>query len=234
MKKLTRNRIAILVLIVMLIASISTIVSAHSVTMSLSSSSKLKEGSTVVVKVNLGTIDAGDGIDTIVGQLDYNKNVFEVLDASSITAENNWVPTFAPSTNMITLIKTSKTTAGEAVLTITFKVKADISDDSTKISLKDITASGGRVADGGTGDIDVADASVVISREVEQQQPVEQKPAEQQPVVQTNTVVKDNTVIKAKLPKTGIDTMGLIAIAVVAIVGTVCFIVYKKIEKVVK
>lgn len=221
MKSLT----IILAIVTILFAMVAPVFAAetnYSVGMSLASSSKLKEGDTVTVKVNLTSINAGEGIDTITAQLNYDEDVFEALTSSNMTAGADWTPSFANSTKMLTLQKNSKVKAAETVLTITLKVKAAINVDSTTITLKDIVASGGRVVDGGTGDITVNNASVTISKE-------------KVPQATTNTTVKDNTISKKPtLPKTGIEQYGIIAIAVIAIIAVFSYAVYKKIAKEVK
>lgn len=223
MKTNLKNKVLITLLAIVLLLSATTSVFAaetnYSVGMSLASSSKLKEGDTVTVKVNLAAINAGEGIDTIVAQLNYDEDVFEALTSSNLTAGTDWTPSFANSTKMLTLLKSSKVKAAETVLTITLKVKTAINVDSTTITLKDIVVSGGRVVDGGTGDINVNNASVTISRE---------KAA-------VSNTIKDNTVTTTtKLPQTGIENFGLVAIVVVALVGIFSYVVYKKIAKVVK
>lgn len=222
MKTNLKNKVLITLLAIVLLLSATTSVFAaetnYSVGMSLASSSKLKEGDTVTVKVNLTTINAGNGIDTITAQLNYDEDVFETLSSANMTAGTDWTPSFANSTKMLTLLKNSKVKAAETVLTIKLKVKTAINVDKTTITLKDIVVSGGRVVDGGTGDIKVNNASVTISREKA-----------------TSNTVKDNTVTNiTKLPQTGIENFGLVAIVVVAIVGIFSFVVYKKIAKVVK
>ena len=109
-----------------LIVVISTISNAASVGMTLSSNSKLKAGDTVTVTMSLGNIDAGNGIDTITAELNYDKNVFETVETSNLIASNSWTPTYASSTNMLTAVKNSKVTKGETVLTITSKVTSFI------------------------------------------------------------------------------------------------------------
>lgn len=221
----------ITLLIVFIILSVATSVFAqeqnYSVGMALTSSSKLKEGDIVTVKVNLTTINAGNGIDTITAELNYDQDVFEALTSTDITAGTDWTPSYANTTKMLTIQKNTKVTAAENVLTIKLKVKNVINTDSTTITLKDIVASGGRVVDGGTGDISVNNASVTISKD--KLQPI------QTPTTSTNTTVKDNTVTKTPtLPKTGIEQYGIIAIIVIAIVAIFSYVVYKKIAKDVK
>lgn len=232
----------ITVSIMALIVVISTISNAASVGMSLSSSSKLKAGDTVTVTMSLGNIDAGNGIDTITAELNYDKNVFETVETSNLIASNSWTPTYASSTNMLTVVKNSKVTKGETVLTITLKVKSTLSVKSTTVTLKDIVVSGGRVQDGGTGDINVNNASVTINADSDAISKNENTISNTTTTTNTttnttkqNTTLKDNTVTKkTTLPKTGIEQGGVIAIVVIAIVGTFSYVLYKKTSKEVK
>ncbi len=235
MSKKINVKLVTVVFIMTLILTISTIVNAYSVGMTLTSNSKLKAGDTVTVTVNLGTVDAGNGIDTITGELNYDKNVFETLASSNFASSNEWTPTYAASTNMISLLKNTKVKAGETVLTITLKVKSSISVKSTTITLKDIVVSGGRVADGGTGDITVNNASVTINAESSSTNTVTPTNTTNTTNTKTNTIKKDNTVTsKTKLPKAGLEQYGIIAIVVVAIVGIFSYVLYKKTSKEVK
>ena len=210
--------------------------------MTLSSNSKLKAGDTVTVTMSLGNIDAGNGIDTITAELNYDKNVFETVETSNLIASNSWTPTYASSTNMLTVVKNSKVTKGETVLTITLKVKSTLSVKSTTVTLKDIVVSGGRVQDGGTGDINVNNASVTINADSDAISKNENTISNTTTTTNTttnttkqNTTLKDNTVTKkTTLPKTGIEQGGVIAIVVIAIVGTFSYVLYKKTSKEVK
>lgn len=242
----------ITVSIMALMVVISTISNAASVGMSLSSSSKLKAGDTVTVTMSLGNIDAGNGIDTITAELNYDKNVFETVETSNLIASNSWTPTYASSTNMLTVLKNSKVTKGETVLTITLKVKSTLSVKSTTVTLKDIVVSGGRVQDGGTGDINVNNASVTINADSDAVSKNENTISNTTTGTNTttvtnttntsktnttkqNTTLTDNTVTKkTTLPKTGIEQGGVIAIVVIAIVGTFSYVLYKKTSKEVK
>lgn len=238
----TKLKTLLTISIMALILVISTISNAASVGMTLSSNSKLKAGDTVTVTMSLGNIDAGNGIDTITAELNYDKNVFETVETSNLIASNSWTPTYASSTNMLTVLKNSKVTKGETVLTITLKVKSTLSVKSTTVTLKDIVVSGGRVQDGGTGDISVNNASVTINADSDAISKNENTISNTTTTTNTttnttkqNTTLKDNTVTKkTTLPKTGIKQGGVIAIVVIAIVGTFSYVLYKKTSKEVK
>ena len=240
MKNNLKVKSLMIVVIMAFMIIVSTIVNAStgdSVAMSLTSGSKLNEGDTVTVKINLTSINAGNGIDTITGQLSYDTNVFEALSTSSFEASNEWTPSYAASTNRITALKNSKVKSAEAVLTITLKVKSTISVDSTTIKLQNIVVSGGREVDGGTGDINVNTASVTLSKEKEATSSTEtsSNTSTSKNTSSKNTKTKDTTTSKTKtLPKTGLEQYGMVAIVVVAVIGIASHVLYKKIEKDVK
>ena len=161
------------------------------------------------------------------------------------TEKQNSFKTFAGlciERQMITAVKNSKVTKGETVLTITLKVKSTLSVKSTTVTLKDIVVSGGRVQDGGTGDINVNNASVTINADSDAISKNENTISNTTTTTNTttnttkqNTTLKDNTVTKkTTLPKTGIEQGGVIAIVVIAIVGTFSYVLYKKTSKEVK
>ena len=229
MRKNLKMKAFIVIAMIIMMITISTIVNAaetnYSVGMSLTSSSKLKAGDTVTIKVNLTSINAGEGIDTLTAAINYDANVFEDITSSDLTASNDWTPSYASSSKMLTLLKNSKVTAAETVLTIKLKVRDVINVNSTTVTLKEIVASGGRVTDNGTGDITVKDAAVTLSTE---QEPVT-------PVTPTNNTIKDNTTTKTPtLPKTGVAQYSVLAIVVVAVIAIASYIAYKKIAKDVK
>ena len=240
MKNNTKLKSIIAIALIMMIIALCTGVNAetnYSVGMSLTSNSKLNAGDTVTVSVNLTSVNAGNGIDTITAELDYDTNVFEAISSSNFTASSSWkAPSYAAASKMLTVQKDSKVKAAETVFTISLKVKNPVNVDSTKISLKDITASGGRVSDGGTGDITVNNASVTISKTKDASSNTETPTPTPTPSTTTNnTTVKDTTTTKkTTLPKTGLGQAGVIAIVVVAIIGIFSYALYKKIAKDVK
>ena len=241
MKNNSKLKSIIAIAMIMMIIALCTGVNAaenYSVGMSLTSNSKLNAGDTVTVSVNLTSVNAGNGIDTITAELDYDTNVFEAISSSNFTASSSWkAPSYAAASKMLTVQKDSKVKSAETVFTISFKVKSTVNVSSTTISLKDITASGGRISDGGTGDITVNNASVTISKTQDAASNTE-KPTPTTPTTNTNTnntTVKDTTTTKkTTLPKTGLGQAGVVAIVVVAIIGIFSYALYKKIAKDVK
>lgn len=215
----TKSKVLMLVVAILLI--LSTMVNAQEVTMSLSSSSKLKESGTVTVNLSVGKIDAGEGINTVVAELEYDKEVFEAVQKSDITVTDGWTLTFEPSTNMLTLTRNDKITSAQAVLRINLTVKSTLTKDSATVTLKDIVVSGGRIQDGGTGDIDVTSTSVTIEKATEEVKQIEVKK-------------NDSTTATKKIPQTGVDYTVVIAIALVMVVAVVSYVRYAVYRKDVK
>ena len=190
----------IIMLIVM--STISLADEEYSVGMTLTSSSKLNEGETVIVNVNLTNIVAGDGINAITAKLNYDKNVFEQLSTTNFKSANNWMSTFSENTNKMVIFKTNKVTQGETVLSIELKVKSSINVDSTTITLQDITVSGGILGNGGTGDICVKNTSVTIIKPQESKTTENKNQGTKQ---QTNTTNTNNNKTNTTNTSTNIE-----------------------------
>lgn len=241
MKNNSKTKSLIMVAIIAIMLTISTIANAaggnYSVGMKLTSDSRLNAGDTVTISINLASINAGNGIDTFEADLSYDTSVFEALTESDFQASNNWKPSYAAQTNRVTFQKNTKVTAAETVATIKLKVKSSISVDSTTIKLSNIIASGGKVSDGGTGDITVNNASVTIKKSQDATSSTEEpKNTTTSNAQSSNKNTKaDSTTTKTKtLPKTGLEQYGFIAIGVMAIIAIVSYVLYKKIAKIVK
>lgn len=216
----TRNKMLVIALVITLLLSMTTMVKAYSASLNASTSSKLVEGSEVVVNVRLNPTDVGEGVDTVIAELKYDKDVFEVISTSSFTSASGWKDvSYEPSSDMLTIQKSSKVTNSEALFTLTLKVKQTISKDSTTIYLNDIIVSGGREVDGGTGDIEVANTSITISRETQSAS----QPGKIIPVKSDSTTAKTKSI-----PQTGVDYTVVIAIVAVAIIGTISATLYLK------
>ncbi len=231
-----KNKTLVVALIITMLMAMCSVVNAagntpeptYSATFSLSSNSKLEAGSTVVAKLKIAEISAGEGIDAIVATLNFDSNVLEIAGQSSLVGTNGWaIGAYNSTTHTFTMTNSSKVNSAQDILTITFNVKQKISVDSTQISVKNISVSGGAANSGGTGDIMVADTKVTIQAE---------KSSTGETTNTTNTVIKTNTtnttINSKKLPQTGVDnvTISLIVLSVV-VLGTVCYGKYRNLNK---
>lgn len=219
-----KTKVLAIMLIVALVLSIASVVNAYSTTGTLTSStSKLVEGETVTISLNLSSIDAGEGLQSIEATLDYDTNVFETLASSGVSGSSGWNISYEPTTKRIAgeVDGATKMTANGTIATITLKAKSTISVSSTTIKLSEIVVSGGSVASGGTGDIDVPDATCTLT-----------KPAPTPSTTPASTTPSTDKTISAKeIPQTGVDYTTVAAMAIAAVVGIIClvrYIVYRK------
>lgn len=255
MKTNLKSKILLIVLVLFTIISLTNFVSAFSVSMELTSTSKLKAGDVVTVTLKISNVDAGEGIDAIVGALEYDKNVFEEVTEENFEDRNRWkVNIYSTQSQKFTVLKSSKVNTAGEVLAITLRAKDTVNVDSTTITIKDITASGGAVSDGGTGDIVISPASVTINKEIVQQ------PDDNNNKVDTNTTNtntnttdtdkvnnvggasnnKTNTVkpinnvsgkAEGKIPQTGENIIGIVAgILIISVIAIVAFIKYRNVK----
>lgn len=221
-----------ILMVVMLALGTTVLAADNSVSVSLTSNSKLQENSTVVINVNLTNVNAGEGINGLIASLNYDKNVFETVKSSDITSSTQWSTTYADSTNKIISDNENKINKASTMYTIALKTKATINTNSTTISLKDGVASGGIV----TGDIPVNTASVTIKKDTTEATTTgtPTTTGTTSTTTTTNKVTDKTTTTKKTLPKTGIAQYGFIAIISVMLVGMISYVLYKNISKEVK
>ena len=223
MKKSIIKIVSTIVLFIVMVITMRTVTYAenntYSATISLTSDSKLNQGETVVVNVSISNIVAGEGIDALTAKINYDTNIFEELTTDSIKSTTNWVPTYAPASGKMSALKNARITSNETMFTITLKVKQTATATSTVITLSDIVLSGGIVANGGTGDIVVPNATVAINK-VEAIAMVSPTPTAI-PTVAINATGKPTPVTNVKnanMPKAGVEDYLPLTLAVIAII----------------
>lgn len=227
----------LMITILIVIMSLTSIVNAFSINMKLDSASQLEAGKTIEVVLKISNIDAGNGIDAISGTIEYDKNVFDEVTQNSFEGINNWnIGLYDTQTQTFTLLRSSKVNTASDLLKITLKVKENVNTNSTTIKIKGITASGGAVVDGGTGDIEVTDTNIEIKKATTTNPIVNE--------IKTNTItneIKVNTIANkvtnqtnnpgGKLPQTGENTATIIVgISIVAVVAIIAFVKYRNLD----
>lgn len=235
----TNKKIISLIIILIMLLTLATAVNAYTVTMNLTSEEKyIKEGTEVIVKINLGEIETIDGIKSITANLSYDKNVFEEVKKEDISGQNEWNISYSTRSGNINFIKTERTTTSELVATVKLKFKETVAGNSTTVTLGNIIASGGRVEDGETGDITVSDASVTFTREVKPSpSPEPSVSPEAQPSTPAKNIEvkeKDSTTAKVRIPQTGVSYDIVIALVAVVILSVVSYVAYEKTKKDIK
>ena len=99
-----KKLISISLMITLLITlSLSVVNAETNVKMQITSSSELTAGGTVELILSITNIDAGDGIDAVVGKVNYDKNIFEEVTEENFEGQNRWnSPTFNTGTQLFT------------------------------------------------------------------------------------------------------------------------------------
>lgn len=210
--------------VVGMLLMIVTAVNASSAKLGVSSSSKLKAGEEVVVNVSLTNIDAGNGVSGFVGTLEYDKNVFETVSEENITGANGWsILGYNADNGKITLKRDSDFSEGGSILIIKLSVKADTSATSANITIKNAQTTDGEE------DIELGSSTVTVKADAAAT--TEEKPATTTPTPSVSAIKDLTTATSKKIPQTGIVSYEILAIAVVAVIAIVSFVVYKKIDK---
>ena len=124
--------------------------------MSLSGDGQAEEGETINLYLNISSVDAGNGIDGISANINYDSNIFEDI---SVEGSNGWYIGFAPSNGNVVGLRNSKVTGAGGFLIISLRVRDGVSADSSRVTVQNIIASGGIIEDGGTDDIYVSSVS---------------------------------------------------------------------------
>lgn len=123
-KKLLKVTIIALLLVTMY----STIVNAFGFTVSMTpSSSNVGVATEFTIMVKIANLDVGtNGINSLSGTLNYDEDVFEPINESSIDGQNGWLPTYNADNKKITLLKELFVKSEERVFQVTLKTKPDV------------------------------------------------------------------------------------------------------------
>lgn len=158
-----RKILKIAIIAVLLVCTCSTLVNALSFTATMTPSKKVVPASTeFTVEIKVSNLDVGaNGINSLSGNIKYDKNVFETITESSIEGRNGWSHSFnAENDGKITLTKTSFVKTEEEVFQITFKTKS--AEDLGTENVKGLIQFTGITASNSASDITANDISVEI------------------------------------------------------------------------
>lgn len=242
----TTVKVVVMMTIIAVIIGITNISNAFSFNASLASNEKLVTGQEVKVTLSLSNINMNEGIRSIkVGKITLGEE-FEAISSTSFSS-STFSPTYSNG-GLILMSGTPVTNAGVAV-TLTLKVKPGITTKSSTIKFENIVASSGS----NTGDISVGTKTITIKANETTESTNKNETGATNTLTNTNTNNTSNTktetknsvanvtntttkkatnsnTLPKKLPKAG-NTEGFIMISlilVVAVVGIVSFIKYKK------
>lgn len=151
--------VTFIILVVALLAGITTVQAAsYGVTLT-PSNSQVKKGETVKVVVALNNINVDtNGITAMDAFLEYDTTIFNTINTETdIKALNGWdIPTFNPNTNRLFTVKGGYVKTDSDVFEITLTVKENAKIGNTTVTLKNITCSDN------DSDIATANASCVV------------------------------------------------------------------------
>ncbi len=209
------------------------------------SATTVKPGNEVTITMAISDIDLGEnGMNTLEGVLDYDRNIFEGVKSSDITTQNGWVVTYNDEeTGLNGKFLATKTGTGvkenQTLATIKLKVKENVSNQTTTVTIKDIATNDG------TNLVEETDKTVSIKIETPSSSS-NQGSSEKNNVntagngsASTNTNKattgsstsknKNKNTNKSSLPKTGVDdTIIVVGIVTIVIAGIVSYIRYRQ------
>ncbi len=153
--KRTIETIVIMIIILIIIIGIANISNAFSFNANLSSSDKLVAGQEVKVTLSLSGINMDDGIRSIkIGKITVGEE-FETITSTNFTS-NTYAPTY--SNGGLVLMSGTPIKSDGVAVTLTLKVKAGVSANSSTVKFENIVASSGS----NTGDISVGTKTIAI------------------------------------------------------------------------
>lgn len=135
--------ISVLLIIALICFTFSTAVSALSFTATMTpSNTTVAEATEFTVTVKVSNLEVGNnGINSLSGYLKYDKDVFETINKSNITALNGWNCSYEESSGKVSLTKGVFVTSTQEVFQIALKTKSGVSGKSGTISYSNINAS---------------------------------------------------------------------------------------------
>ena len=190
------------------------------------STTTLKPGEEVTITVKVSEINMGEnGINTLEGKIKYDTNVFESVKSSDVQSFNNWSTTYNDETSSLNgkflAVNLSAGTKDDTqILSVKFKVKADIKETTTtQIDFEDITSNDG------TDLVNAGTKSVSLTVNVEENK-------QEEPTNTIKPITPSNTEAPGKLPQTG-DTITFVAImTIITLIGICVAIRYKRMKDV--
>lgn len=121
------------IIALLLVIMYSTIVNALSFTVAMTpSSSNVNPSTEFTVVIKVANLDVGaNGINTLSGTLNYDEDVFETINDSSIDGENGWSCSYNAENKKLLLSKVPFVKREENVFRVTFKTKEDVEPGTT-------------------------------------------------------------------------------------------------------
>ena len=118
----------IVIIMLLLIMTYTTIVNALSLSVTMETdNTTVQEETEFLVTFNVSNIDVGEnGINSLSGYLEYDEEIFETVNKSSIEGLNGWATDYNADDKKITLTKQNFVKSEEKVFSMTFKTKSEV------------------------------------------------------------------------------------------------------------
>lgn len=213
------------------------------------SSTRVTKGSEVTVTLKLSGIKVDGGISVLEGILKFESDILSITK-SDIKAADGWVVTYNENTSMVTIDGADATTSDLEIATFKFKVKEETTATTAAVQFASIAAGNATISE----KVRISDATTNIaigSGIAPSTSPTTTPSSSPSPTTGTNptatpsakptttpsgtaNVEQNNapatTKVDSDMPDTGAENYVLPLIVVIAILGVVSFIGYKKVE----
>ena len=142
MKKILKIvSMVVIIIVMMILGKYSNAVEEVDGSIELECVDKLEAGNMVTINVKL--CDIKKNVDTIIGIIEYDKNIFEEIIEDDMVPANKWnYPIFNAESSIFLIDKTKGTTEDETVMSIVLRVKENVEETSTIIRLCDLEVAG--------------------------------------------------------------------------------------------
>jgi len=247
--------ITLLTILIVMLAMVGRSYAANSFSAGLTpNSSKVNKGGEVKVTFKLSSISVDGGINAITAVLKYDEDVLSIKEAD-VKGMNDWSKTFNEENGKLAFDKSDATTEDEEVATFTFKVADSTQATTSTIKLVSIEGANSSLNEG----VKISDISTTItigsgggitsspttsaspsqsqsSRPSESTAPTTSssvKPSSSSTTSSSSMVSPSGTSSTngGTMPNTGSEQSYVLPlVALIAILGTVSFINYKKID----
>ncbi len=241
--------ITLLTILIVMLAMIGESYAANSFSAGLTpNSSKVNKGGEVKVTFKISSINVDDGISAITATLKYDEDVLSI-SKDDVKGLNSWTPTFNEENGKISFDKSDAVNEDEEVATFTFKVADNTQATTSTIKLVSIAGANSSLNE----DVKISDISTTItigsgsgitaspsSSPSSSSSPTQsEKPSESPSVSPTTSSSPSSTVSptgtsstnNGTMPNTGSEQNYVLPlVALIAILGIVSFVNYKKID----
>ena len=218
------KRKALIIGLFILILSIGTQVQASSFTTSMTENKQtIAPGEEIEIQINIS--DLGEtGINALGFTIEYDKTKFEEIKAENMAVQNGWsVPTYNEATGKLITDNGAFIKESGVVLKIRFKAKQAIEEGTTKIEIKEISAS--------DGEADISSANiekVIMIKKVTEEN---SKPSTTNNTITTENIPTADTAT-TNIPKAGKRHIFIGAGIIIIGIGIVSYMKFKKFENV--